>query len=135
MAPIAEPLKLPSDRSFGVTFAVVLFLTAGWLAWKSMPGSVWLLSGAGAFLAVAWIRPRLLRPLNRLWMAFGLLLHRIVSPIVLGAMYFGLFTPIALAFRLKGRDVMRRTADPDASSYWIDRKPPGPPPESLPNHY
>ena len=135
MAPDTEPTKLPTDRSFGVTFAVVFCLIAGWMAWSSMPGFVWLISAAGALLAVAWIYPRLLRPLNRLWMAFGLLLHRIVSPIVLGVMYFGLFAPIALVLRVKGRDAMRQTADPDASSYWIDRDPPGPPPESLPNQY
>ncbi len=68
-------------------------------------------------------------------MAFGALLHRVVSPLVLGILYFGMFTPIAFAMRLRGRDAMRRRTDPQAASYWIRREPPGPPSDSLKNQF
>jgi len=126
---------LPSDRSFGITFAVVFAAIAAWLVWKSLPGAGIVASLSILFVAIALSRPLLLRPLNRGWMAFGAVLHRVVSPLVLGLIYFGMFAPIATAMRLRGRDAMRRRADPDAKSYWICRDPPGPPPESLKNQF
>lgn len=126
---------LPSDRSFGITFTVVFAAIAAWLGWKSLPGAGIVASLSILFAAIALSRPLLLRPLNRGWMAFGAVLHRVVSPLVLGLIYFGMFAPIAAAMRLRGRDAMRRRADPDAKSYWIRRDPPGPPPESLKNQF
>jgi hypothetical protein len=126
---------LPSDRSFGITFTVVCSAFAAWLWWKNMEGATLSLSIAIALLAISFVRPSILRPLNRAWMAFGALLHRVVSPLVLGILYFGMFTPIAFALRLRGKDAMRRRADPQAESYWIRRDPPGPPSDSLKNQY
>jgi hypothetical protein len=88
-----------------------------------------------AILAVALARPGLLHGLNRAWMRFGALLHKVVNPIVLGGIYFLVFTPFALVMRLAGRDALRRKLDSQAKSYWINRDPPGPPPDSLPNQF
>jgi hypothetical protein len=68
-------------------------------------------------------------------MKFGALLHSVVSPLVLGAIYFLVFTPVAWAMRLSGRDILRRKLDSTAQSYWIKRDPPGPAPDSLPNQF
>ena len=121
---------LPSNRSFGWTFTAVFALAGGAAAWKGGHPAVWFAASA-AFAAVTLIRPQALAPLNRLWMAFAELLHRLVSPVVLGLMFFGVFMPVGLLMRLSGRDPMRRKVEPAARSYWIDREPPGPPPESL----
>lgn len=126
---------IPSDRSFGVTFTAVFSAAAAWLWWKNIPGATVLFLLAIAFLAISFVRPRLLHPLNRAWMAFGALLHRVVSPLVLGILYFGMFTPIAVVLRLRGKDAMRRRADAQAESYWIRRDPPGPPSDSLRNQF
>ena len=72
-----------------------------------------------------------LRPLNKLWFKFGLLLHAIINPIVLGAMFFVAVTPMALVMRLAGKKLLNMDYEPNAKSYWIERKPPGPPPESV----
>jgi hypothetical protein len=64
-------------------------------------------------------------------MAFGEVLHRVVSPLVLGVIFFAVFTPFGLVMRWSGRDSMKRRCEPQARSYWIRRDPPGPPPESL----
>jgi Saxitoxin biosynthesis operon protein SxtJ len=128
-------IALPSDRSFGLTFAVVFTLAGAWLFWKTSPYAfvAW---GLGAvFLLAALVFPGILRPLNRVWMQFGLLLNRVISPIVMGVIYFGLLTPIAAIMRLRGRDVMRRRFDRESESYWIKRDPPGPDGTSFPRQF
>lgn len=126
-----QTIPLPSDRSFGITFTVVFALVGAWLWWKNISGAAVFGSLAAAFLVISFVRPGILHPLNRAWMAFGGLLHRIVSPVILGVIYFGMFTPIAFFLRVRGRDAMRRRTEPRAVSYWIRRDPPGPPPDSL----
>lgn len=119
-------LKLPTDRSFGLTFAVVSGLVAAWLWWKSSAHYPIALAVGGGFLLLALLVPVLLRPLNIVWMRFGALLNRIVSPVVLGVIYFVVLTPVATLFKLTGRDVLNRKFEADAASYWVERSPPGP---------
>jgi hypothetical protein len=117
---------LPSDRSFGLTFAAVFALLAGWLAYKGNAYWVVCLGASAAFAVLAMAIARVLHPLNVAWMKFGGLLHRIVSPIVLGVIFFGVFTPVALIFKLRGRDALSRKFEPSQPSYWLHRTPPGP---------
>lgn len=124
-----------SNRSFGIVFAVVFAIIAlfpllfgGALRW-------WSVVIALAFLALALLAPATLAPLNRIWMRFGLLLHKIVSPIVLGIMFFLVVTPIGLLMRATGKDPLRLRPDKSARTYWIDRTPPGPKPESLTDQF
>jgi hypothetical protein len=126
---------LPSNRKFGVLFVVVFGLLAGFSWWRG--GSAWrVLAGLSAvFLLASLAAPRVLTPLNRAWMAFALLLHKVTSPIILGVMFFGLFAPVAVVMRLRKRDVMKRKFDRVAGSYWNPRVPPGPPGDSLRNQY
>jgi hypothetical protein len=76
-----------------------------------------------------------LAPLNRLWLKFGLLLHKVVSPIVLGVMFFLVITPIGLTMRAFGKNPLRLKLDKQSGSYWIERVPPGPAPESLKDQF
>jgi hypothetical protein len=120
-----------SNRSFGLVFTVV-FLILG--LFPMLDGGALVLelvAIAGLFLAVALVFPRALGPLNRLWTKFGLLLGAIVNPIVLGIIFFCVLTPIAIAMRLAGKDPLRMKPAPDAHTYWINRTPPGPAPESM----
>jgi hypothetical protein len=116
---------LPSNRSFGWTFAGI-FLVVG--AYATLP---WLLALAALTAAITAVREQWLTPLNRAWMKFGELLGRVVSPIVLGAIFFVVFTPVALVMRLAGRDAMKRRWEPRAPSYWVRRDPPGPADDSF----
>ncbi len=120
-----------SDRAFGLVFAVVFAVIALYPLLAGNPPRLWSLVIAAAFAAVALLRAGLLAPLNRLWTRFGLLLHRIVSPLVLGFMYFAVLTPTGLLLRLFGKDLLALKHDPAAQSYWILRTPPGPAPDSL----
>lgn len=124
-----------SDRSFGLVFAGVFLLITAWPLWSGATPRWWAGGVAVAFAVVAVIRPTLLAGLNRLWIKFGLLLGKVVSPIALGLLFYGVLTPIGVIMRLAGKDPLRLTRDATASSYWIPRKPPGPPPDSMTNQF
>lgn len=132
-------LQLPSDRSFGLTFAVVFGILTGVAVWRGwMGGQLWwyFLAVSAVFLVASFAFAHVLRPLNVVWMKFGALLHKIVSPIMLGLIYFVVMTPVALFFKLKGRDELRRKYEPAARTYWIERQPPGPDgPSSFPRQF
>ena len=126
-----DTVETSSDRFFGLLFFAVFLIIALWPLLKGRPVYPVPLGIALTFLAVALIVPRWLAPLNRLWMKFGELLHRIDSPVILGIMFFGVITPVALLLRLAGKDLLRTKFDRDATSYWIPREPPGPEKSSL----
>jgi hypothetical protein len=130
-----EAVHGSSDRAFGLVFAAV-FLAIAVVPWLfGGRFHAWSLGVAAAFGALALAAPRILAPLNRLWLRFGLLLHRIVSPVVLGIMFFLVVTPIGLLMRALGKDPLRLRFDRAASTYWIPREPPGPPPDSFTDQF
>jgi hypothetical protein len=127
-----EEIVGSSNRTFGLVFAAVFAIIALWpLVFGTGGLRSWSAAVAAAFAACAFLFPAVLAPLNRLWMRFGLLLHAIVNPVVLAIMYFLVITPTGLLMRLFGKDPLRLSRDPAAATYWIDRKPPGPAPESM----
>jgi len=129
----AEPRA--SDRSFGVVFAVVFALIAFFPLLGGHGPRWWALLIAAAFAALAFIRPALLAPLNRVWMAFGKLLHKFVSPLILGLLFLIAVVPTSLWLRLRGTDPLRLKRDPSAPSYWLPRDPPGPARASFKNQF
>ena len=135
---IDQTHPLPSERSFGLLFGAVFALLAGygWL-FKGWPLAVVLslVAVALAFVLLGFVAPRVLRPLNWLWFQLGQLLGKIVSPIVLGAIFFLMLTPVSLVTRLFGRDELRLKRKASQTSYWLDRVPPGPEPESFKNQF
>jgi predicted membrane metal-binding protein len=130
-----EALQGPSNRSFGLLFAGVFALIGLVPLLFGGVARLWAIVLAAAFLIVTLAFPRVLTPLNRLWMRFGLLLHRIVSPIVLGIMFFGVITPMGVLMRLFGKDPLRLRLDKGAGTYWIERTPPGPAPETFKDQF
>ena len=130
-----EPAKGGSDRGFGVVFAVVFVAIGLFPLLNGGPPRAWALGIAAVFLAVALVRPSLLAPLNRVWFKFGLLLQRVVNPLVMAVIYFAVVTPTGLIMRALGKDPLRLKHDPDARSYWIHRDPPGPERESMQNQF
>ena len=104
-----------------VAFAVVAALNA-WHAGRWWP---WLLGAAGFFAATGYFLPSVLRPLNYAWFRFGMLLHAVVNPVVMGLLFFTAIFPTALVMRIMGSNLLRLKR-PDVDSYWTSRKPPGP---------
>jgi hypothetical protein len=130
-----EHVKGGSDRGFGLVFAGFFALMSGLSWWRGHTAWHWALPVAAAFLVAALTFPRVLAPLNKLWLKIGLLLYRVVNPIVLGLLFFMTITPIGLVMRLSGKDFLRLRLDREAKSYWIDRAPPGPPPQTMKNQF
>jgi saxitoxin biosynthesis operon SxtJ-like protein len=125
-----EAAQPGSDRTFGLVMAGVLALVSLLNGWHSGRVWPWSLAVAVLFLIAALARPSSLRPLNYLWMKLGLLLHRIVNPIVMGLLFYGTILPTGLVMRMRGRDLLRLKRDASAESYWIARVP-GPAPETM----
>jgi hypothetical protein len=117
---------LPSNRSFGWTFTGVCLVFGAYGLWKGGAAQAWLLAVAALIALVTATRDSWLAPFNRAWMALGELLGRVVSPVVLGVIFFGVFTPVGALMRRFGRDAMCRKLDASARSYWVKRDPPGP---------
>ena len=130
-----EEIRSSSDRTFGMVFAVVFAMVALWPLVRGRPPRWWSLAIALVFVALALLRPRTLAPLNRAWLKVGLLMHAVVNPVVMALLFFGTVTPIAIVYRLLGKDPLRRSFDPSASTYWIDRRPPGPSPDTMPRQF
>ncbi len=118
--------KIGSERNFGLVFAGVFGVLALLPVVRLHAPHYWLLGVSAAFLVAALAAPQVLRPLNQVWFRFGLLLHRVVSPVILGLLFFVTVTPIAVIYRLRGKDPLRLKLDRAAASYWIVREPPGP---------
>ena len=116
--------QLPSNRKFGYFFALVFAVGAAFLysSEHRILLSV-LVATSLLLLLIAWIQSDILLPLNKLWMRCGALFGMIVSPIVLGLIFFGLVTPVAVLTRLIGRDELRLKFA-QKSSYWIVRGEP-----------
>ena len=130
-----EHVKAGSDRGFGFVFAGFFAIVSAISLWRSGATWHWALPLAAAVLLVALVYPRLLGPLNRLWLKFGLLLYKVMNPLVLGMLFFVTIMPIGLVMRAFGKDFLRLKLDGNAKSYWIDRTPPGPPPQSMRNQF
>jgi hypothetical protein len=126
-----EEARGSSDRSFGLVFAGFFTLVGLLPLLRHHKLRPWALVVAGIFLVVAIARPSLLHIANRLWTQLGVLMSRVVNPIVMGLLFYGIVTPIAMLRRMSGRDDMKRHYDPNATSYWLERRPPGPTPDSM----
>lgn len=120
-----------SNRNFGLTFGLVLLLIGVW-PWlrHGEPVRWWALVASVAFTGSALFAAGILEPLNRIWFKFGLALHKLVSPVVMGVLFFGAVLPMGLLLKLAGKDPLRLGSTGEAS-YWIPRAPPGPQAGSL----
>src|SRR5262249_48228698 len=130
-----EHIKPSSDRSFGLVIATFFLIITFWPLIHAEPVRWWALAVAAVFAVAALAWTAVLAPLNKLWTKLGMLLYRIVNPVVMALLFYVTVTPIALLMRLLGKDPLRLRRDPDAASYWIDRTPPGPAPQSMTNQF
>jgi len=126
---------LPSDRSFGMLFAGVFALWGAHSWWSHGEAFPWAFGLSAVTLAVTLGRPGWLRPANRAWTKLAELLNRVMGPLALAVIFYAVLSPLAMAMRLVGRDVMKRRFDPAAHTYWVERDPPGPDPAGLPNQF
>lgn len=144
-----DEIEGPSDRKFGFQVGAILVVLMGALlawyryrrgAWTSEggwgPWPWWVLAAGVLLLLAAATAPAVLRPLNRAWMGLAMIMFVIVNPVVMFLLWALVMTPMGLLVRVVGRkDLLRMKLDPQATSYWIVRDPPGPRPASMKNQF
>jgi len=129
-----EGVKASSDRFFGLVLTIFFAILAFLPMRHHHPARVWALVLSGLLCCAALLAPKTLAPLNRVWTALGALLHTITNPIILGILFYLVFTPIGWVRRRMGKS-LHLTRVSDVASYWIPRQPPGPEPRSMANQF
>ena len=114
-------IKISSNRNFGLVFFVVFLIVALWPLKYEEDIRLWSLVLSIIFFILGILNSQLLTPLNKLWFKFGMFLGLIVSPIVMGIVYFLVVTPIGIFMRLLGKDLLKTSKAKNASTYWIKR--------------
>lgn len=113
-----------SLRSFGLIVGGIFALIGVWPAlWRGQPPRLWGLSVGGGLIGLGLVWPRRLAHVYRLWMAVGEVLGWINTRLLLGVLFYGLFTPMGLIMRLRGKDPMRRRLTPEVETYRVVRQP------------
>ena len=113
-------IKLPSNRNFGIVFFIVFLIIALWPILKQNEIRIWSLIISFIFFVLGLINSKLLAPLNKLWFKFGILLGNIISPIVMGIVFFLVVTPTGLIMRFFRKDILKLKKN-SSDSYWINK--------------
>jgi len=113
--------KIGSNRSFGIVFFVVFLIISLWPLLSGNEIRIWSLIVSIIFLTLGLINSKILTPLNKLWFKFGIFLGNIISPIVMGIIYFVVVTPIALFLKVINKDVLSLKKTKQAS-YWKNKE-------------
>mgnify|MGYP001297695892 CR=1 FL=1 len=110
-------IKISSNRSFGIVFFVVFLIVALWPLKNNLDIRIWSLIISFIFLILGIFNSKLLSPLNKIWFKFGILLGRIISPIVMGIIFFIVVTPTAIILKIFRKDVLSLKKS-NSNSYW-----------------
>ncbi len=114
-------IKIGSNKSFGIVFAVVFGLIAFWPLIKGNDIRIWALVISIIFFVLGLINSKILTPLNRLWFKVGIFLGNFIAPIVMGIIFFLVVTPTGIIMKLLGKDLIKLKKS-NEKSYWIEKK-------------
>ena len=118
-----DDIKIGSNRSFGIVFFVVFLIIATYPLINADELRLWSLIISIVFLFLGLVNSKILNPLNKLWFKFGIFLGKIISPLVMGIIFFLVVTPIGLLMRLLNKDLLNLRFN-NNSSYWIEKTEP-----------
>lgn len=133
-----DNVEIGSEKSFAIVFSVVFALIAAITTYSTSGASTWayaFFAGSICLLVIAFTKPGIVRPFNIFWFRFGLLLHAVINPLVMGLLFFVTVTPVGLIMRVCGKRPLCLKFDAEAKSYWIHREPPGPEAGSFKNQF
>ena len=116
-------IKIGSNRSFGFVFCAFFLIIAVYPLTIGENPNYWLIILSLVFLILALSKASILSPLNKLWFKFGLLLGNIISPIVMGIVFFIIITPISLIMKILGKDLLNLNKNKN-NTYWIEKTGP-----------
>ena len=115
-----QNIKLPSNRNFGIVFAIVFLIISLWPLFSQNEVRSWSLIVSIIFLTLGLINSKLLLPLNKIWFRFGIFLGNFIAPIVMGVIYFFVVTPTGLIMKMLGKDLLNLKKS-NKDSYWIKK--------------
>tara|TARA_B100000674_G_C37436946_1_gene732105 strand:- start:5 stop:388 length:384 start_codon:yes stop_codon:yes gene_type:complete len=118
-----DDIKTSSNRSFGIVFFVVFLLIALYPIINGHNVKVWSLAISFIFLILGLAKSQILTPFNKLWFKFGIILGKVISPLIMGIIFFLVVTPIGLIMRVLGKDLLNLKYNKD-ESYWIKKSGP-----------
>ena len=113
-----KKIKISSNKNFGIVFSIFFLLISIYLLLNNNPIYYWSLFVSFIFLALGLMNSKILSPLNLLWFKFGILLGKIVSPVVMGIIFFLVVTPISIILKIFGKDVLNLKFN-NNKTYWI----------------
>jgi hypothetical protein len=117
-------IKISSNRSFGIVFFVVFLFIALYPITYSEDIRIWSLIISFIFIILGLLNSKILTPLNKLWFKFGVILGKIISPIIMGIIFFLVVTPIGLTMKVLGKDLLRLKFNKKDNTYWIEKNGP-----------
>ena len=115
-----QKIKIPSNRNFGIVFFIFFLIIAFWPLLNANDIRIWSLIISIIFLILGILNSNFLTPLNKIWMKIGVLLGNIVSPIIMGIVYFGVVFPTGFLMKIFGKDILRLKKNND-QTYWISK--------------
>ena len=118
-----DEIKLSSNRSFGIVFFIVFLLIGTYPLLNNDHVRIWSLIISTVFLILGLLNSKTLLPLNKIWFKFGILLGKIISPLIMGLIFFVVVTPIGLLMRLFNKDLLNLKFN-KSKSYWIEKSEP-----------
>ena len=118
-----KKIKISSNKNFGIVFSIFFLLISIYLLLNNNPIYYWSLFVSFIFLVLGLMNSKILSPLNLLWFKFGILLGKIVSPIVMGVIFFLVVTPISIILKIFGKDVLNLKFN-NNKTYWIEKNGP-----------
>jgi len=119
---LKSKIKMSSNRNFGLVFFIVFLILGFWPITNGGEIRIWLVVISLIFLVLGMIQSKLLTPLNKLWFKFGMILGAIVAPVVMGAVFFLVVTPIGIVMKTMGKDLINKKYNKKKETYWITRR-------------
>ena len=120
---MVDNIKIGSNRSFGIVFFILFLLVALYPTINSEGIRMWSIIVSLIFLVLGLLDSKILTPLNKVWFKFGILLGRVISPLIMGVIFFFVVTPIGLIMRILGKDVLNLKYNSN-KTYWIEKTGP-----------
>ena len=117
-------IKISSNRNFGLVFFIVFLIVSTWPLTYEEPIRIWSAIISLVFLILGLMNSKLLTPINKLWLKFGMILGAIIAPIVMGVVFFLVITPIGFIMRIMGKDLLKKRYDKKKETYWVKRDKP-----------
>ena len=118
---MSNEINKSSNRSFGIVFFIVFLLIGFYPLFNQEDLRIWSLIISAVFLILGILDSKILTPLNKIWFKFGILLGKIISPIIMGVIFFLIVTPIGIFMRILGKDLINLKFKKNTKSYWIEK--------------